>query len=75
MSLSIHKSTRAQGDPDDIVYYLEDVAGLNTAERFVDAFEKSAASIVNNPLIGSLCELSHPRLHDIPGQYVDSANT
>ena len=44
------------------VIYLEEHAGLEIAERYLDAVEETLTFLCKSPEIGSPCEFTHPRI-------------
>jgi toxin ParE1/3/4 len=65
MNPVILKSSQARLDLVAAADYLEQAAGLATAERFLDAVEQALAALAAMPLMGSPWESSHPRLSGI----------
>ena len=45
--------------------YLEENAGLEVAERYLNAVEDTLAFIYQEPGIGSPCDFTHPRLKNM----------
>ena len=56
---------RAKRDVFECALYLADTAGVPTAERFMDAIEKTQARIADNPAVGSPRAFPDPRLRGL----------
>jgi toxin ParE1/3/4 len=70
MSPTVLKSLLARRDLVEVASYLEQAAGLATADRFLTAVERALARLASSPLTGSPWQSSNPRLLDVRSQTV-----